>query len=1450
MRKFFRVILILNIVLSIFSPFSHSHAETSPEFTNRVPLSTEIISGNNSSVNLSNSTDLHASPVMFIENVGQFDSTTINGQESGVLYQVPVGNNTISFTEDAFWVTVFDLQSTVYDRQPGSSLASESGTTSSIQGVNIKLSFVNANPHPRLEPFNRQETLVNYFIGNDRENWQTDVPVWGGVRYKDLYPGIDLEVANKDGHVVQRLAVSEGADLTKVKLRVDGANQLTLENGLLHIYTAIGEYRMPLLQVIGSGNGKLPNPIVVGDEVLSPFNNRLINYTKRVPVSMNHKVLNDANRPLFNLNDGNQTEASTDLLYSTYLGGSEDLNDYAYDIAVDASGAAYVAGITACTSFPITPGAFDTSFNTFLDAYVVKMSPDGSALTYATFLGGNGNDRGYGIAVDSSGTVYVAGVTSSSNFPTTVGAYETSYLGSSSYIAKINPAGSALMYSTYLTGGTANVITAYDISIDTDGAAYITGETTSARHTTPGAFDTSFNGYTWDAFIAKLNPEGSALIYMTLLGGNYEDHGLSIAVDPTGAAYITGSTSSTTFPATPGTYDTSPNGNDDVFIAKLNIAGSDLVYATYLGGSFYDQGRGIVIDSSGVVYVTGITGSNGSTSNFPTTTGAYDTSFNGGTSEAFVAILTVDGSTLNYGSLIGGNSTDYASDLSIDSSGSLYITGYTTSYDFPTTTGAFTGGCAFVMKMTPVGSGISDLQYSTFLGGSADDIGIAIALDPSRMVYVAGFTQSANFPTTTGAFDTTMNGNQDSFVAKLWLGGTIRVNDESGEPVGGAQVYRNGVLAGITAVDGILSIPGMTNNDKLVARLRVIEVSSGKNSHIQDSSQNWAYRVYITSLDVPQSSDPAPWIVTNPTITQTLTLKQSNPLIGFNIVASVDWDANSSYLNELQQGFLNASNYLYDASDGQMLFEWVTIYDNNQNMGDADYQIRASNQQWPEANPSGIWNGNSQHVYLGRYFNGQSSNQGSWIAADGYRTMIHELGHYGLGLYDSYFYYDNNKVKRYSNCTSAAIRTNQSSNTNATLMDWQYTASEFSMINVPGLWSSQCLNTDQWKINGQSDWETIVEHYRDANSITRWVLKTPAAYGGVVSGPNTQLINGWSTAVIGSDASTGVCEPPLSLSYETSGNMIARGASIVLHKGDRSIAQGHTDDNGEIVVFGASNGDKVVASMSSDDNLLWQKSIQVNCSAPSQNQAASYQPIKIILEPAPFMLEITPVPSANSNQVMIIVSTSAGLSSAPETYLTQNSAPFAVLVPLNYDDILQAYVGTATLDADLPLSGDINTLATNTIHQTMEINSQFVLEPVATDQDITVWSTDGQAEFYLPTNSLSVDGRVSIVLGQITSSLPDNLIFISGPYTIHGDEGMALVNNASLTLRYLDVGGTLSHVDVSSAQIYILEGHNWRAISSISSPSDQMVSATIDSFGTYALMAVRQEKIFLPLLIR
>jgi hypothetical protein len=319
------------------------------------------------------------------------------------------------------------------------------------------------------------------------------------------------------------------------------------------------------------------------------------------------------------------------LVYSAFLGGSSD--DFGSGISVDPSGLADVTGRTESGDFPTTAGAFDTTFGGLDDAFVTKLSRDGSALVYSTFLGGAAFDFGEGIAVDLRGDVYLTGETESGDFPTTAGAFDTTIDDVDAFVTKLSRDGSTLAYSTFL-GGAFNDI-GNGIAVDRSGQAYITGRTSSGDFpTTAGAFDTTFGGGFTDAFVAKLSRDGSALALSTFLGGAFDDAANGIAIDPSGHAYVTGSTQSGDFPTTAGAFDTTL-GFIDAFVTKLDRDGSTLAYSTFLGGAFNDIGNGIAANPSGEAYVTGAT----SSADFPTTPGAFDTTFGGGFFDAFVTKL-------------------------------------------------------------------------------------------------------------------------------------------------------------------------------------------------------------------------------------------------------------------------------------------------------------------------------------------------------------------------------------------------------------------------------------------------------------------------------------------------------------------------------------------------------------------------------------------------------------------------------------------------------------------------------------------------------------------------------------------------------------------------------------------------------------------------------------------
>lgn len=705
--------------------------------------------------------------LLFIENVGQFPAAT---SSEIVRFQVSGQPASLSLTDSALWITLLeptqpDAQIQGLSESPNANLQAPPS-----RGLSLKLSFVNANPQPRLEPFQRLDTVISYFKGNDPARWQTNVPVWAGVRYVDLYPGLDLEITSANGQLVQRLVVKEAdvsaqatADLSLlngVRLQIEGAEAAALDGaGGLRLTTALGDVTLPLLQAVTSDgvplNLSADTPKIQGFEIAAPFS--------PAPLPVLSAVEGSLSSPA-------QTAGSSDLIYSTFI-GSNIYFDSSEDIAIDSAGSAYLTG-RAYTGFPTTPGVFDPSVDGFFnDAFVAKLSPDGSNLVYATLLGGDAYaETGFALAIDGAGNAYVTGYTVSTDFPTTPGAFDHDLSGGhDAFVAKLNSNGTTLLYASFLGGNAEDY--GYDIALDGSGQAYLTGFTRSADFpTTPGAFAPNFNGGFSDGYAVKVAADGSALTYATFLGGSADESSHGLTVDSAGSAYLTGYTSSPNFPTTPGAWDTSM-ALADAFVLKLNPAGSGLVYSTFLGGSQAEGGRAIALDSLGSAYLTGRTDS----PDFPTTPDAFDTTYNAYGNDVFVAKLAPDGGGLLYATYLGGNNEEDGRDLAVDAAGSAYVVGFTGANNFPTTPNAYAPTCqgcapyfeAFVAKLNPNGTG---LVYATYLGGSNHDYGYGLAQDGNGYVYVVGETQSSNFPTTPGAWDTTLGGYGNGFVSKLFVG--------------------------------------------------------------------------------------------------------------------------------------------------------------------------------------------------------------------------------------------------------------------------------------------------------------------------------------------------------------------------------------------------------------------------------------------------------------------------------------------------------------------------------------------------------------------------------------------------------------------------------------------------------------------------------------------------------
>jgi hypothetical protein len=564
------------------------------------------------------------------------------------------------------------------------------------------------------------EGKVNFFQGSDPAKWVTDVPTYKSVLYREAYPGIDLKFYGAGRQVEYDLVIKPGADPKQVKFLYQGIEALKL--------TKAGDLTVTL-----PGGGKLvqKRPVIYqeinGQRVSREGKFRLLpgkrgygfelaSYDTRFPLIIDPVI----------------------LVYSTFLGG--DTFESGNGIAVNASGSAYVVGTTQSENFPVL-NAFQPGFGGGNDAFVTKFNPAGNTLAYSTFLGGDDNDYGFGIAVDGSGNAYVTGETFSTGFPVTGTAYQSSLTGfGNAFVTKLSATG-GLAYSTYL-GGTGSEV-GKSIAVDGSGNAYVAGDTNSGDFPVVGGFQGLLNG-TNNAFVSKIAPTTAGpagLLYSTYLGGSVSDTPWGIAVDTTGAAYVAGETSSSDFPKTNASV---LQGITDAFVTKINpgVSGAaSLVYSFFWGGTGSDSATGaIAVDTAGNSYVAGNTDS----TDFPTVT-PFQATLNGFTN-AFVTKFNATGTAV-YSTYLGGDGSDIAWFIALDNAGRACVTGQTSSTNFPTLgalQNTLTGSPnAFVTKFNASGT---TLFYSTYLGGTISDYGFGIAANFLK-VYVTGFTQSTDFPT-------------------------------------------------------------------------------------------------------------------------------------------------------------------------------------------------------------------------------------------------------------------------------------------------------------------------------------------------------------------------------------------------------------------------------------------------------------------------------------------------------------------------------------------------------------------------------------------------------------------------------------------------------------------------------------------------------------------------------
>ncbi|HLY17759.1 MAG TPA: SBBP repeat-containing protein [Bryobacteraceae bacterium] len=602
------------------------------------------------------------------------------------------------------------------------------------------LRFAGARPHTLPQAAGPQAGSANYFLGPHPEQWRTGVPLFRQIKYPGLYPGIDLIFYGNQNRLEYDLVVASGASWRAVRLAFSSAEDVQIDgHGALRLRTGSGwitQAQPVIYQQAGAGRRRISGHYAVTgvNEVgfeIGPY---------------------DPGLPLI---------IDPTLAFASYLGGSGD--DYGHAVAIDGQGCAYVVGETGSADFPML-NPEQASRSGASDVFVTKWNASGTSLVYATYIGGGSRDVGLGVALDAAGNAYVTGFTYSADFPLTQGVLRGNFAGiSKAFVLKLNPSGNALIYSTFL-GGSGDDYAA-GIAVDPAGEAHIAGYTSSMDFpATAGAFQPTYGGGSYDGFMAKLNPAGSALVYATYLGGIANDTAAAIALDPSGNIYVTGQTQSSNFPTLNPVQPV--NSESDAFVVKMNAAGR-VAYATFLGGTGLNSGTAIAADAAGNAYVTGFTDA----SDFPVTYGAYQIN-NSSSYDVFVAVLNPSGSSILSATYLGGSGSDIGYGIALDGSGNVFVAGSTNSIDFPVyapmSSGYQGNGDAFVASFN---NGLTSLLYSAYFGGSGSDVAAGAAVDSTGNAFITGWTSSGTssvgLPVTPGAFQPMGLGGLDAFLAKI-----------------------------------------------------------------------------------------------------------------------------------------------------------------------------------------------------------------------------------------------------------------------------------------------------------------------------------------------------------------------------------------------------------------------------------------------------------------------------------------------------------------------------------------------------------------------------------------------------------------------------------------------------------------------------------------------------------
>jgi hypothetical protein len=668
---------------------------------------------------------------------------------------------------------------------------------------------------------------------------------------------------------------------------------------------------------------------------------------------------------------------------------------------------------------------------------------------------------------------------------------------------------------------------------------------------------------------------------------------------------------------------------------------------------------------------------------------------------------------------------------------------------------------------------------------------------------------------------------------------TVSVKDESGGSKIGAKVYHNGGYVGKTGSGGTLTVHTALLGDQLAATYQVALINTPKLVHAYDETSNWAWRVHLTSVGLDAQGNPQLHTVTNSNVVQTLVVRKDQTLVGGNMVISIQWDADPATIADVAEGARRASAFLYDVTDGQMIWENIGIYDNAKHYDNCDMRLKITNSYRPNASTPGATRGTEHHIFMVRYQGPQA-----WSSTTFTRTAIHEYGHYALSLLDEYL--DRNGViTDTAYCTLNRNDPALPEARRASIMDDQVNSSEFCSGADPA--HPHNTNTHHDAVYGEPIWDTVKDHLADWQSPARWTILRPDDRGQVMAGPAAIPVLDW-VHVYTDDTNTGACAPfTVTASYNGSQQAMA-WAEVWLDRPAplEDFWEGRLNEFGQADIVGAHTGDTVrflQTIKTALDPMTVSAEAAVTCAGLTAQSTGEATPV-------PFTLNVQVIPLGGS-QFEARVAADTPLAGAPVVEVAQEGTGEARPLAVSYAGGLNAYVGQETLDPNLPLTGYVWATATDAGGRTTQVWQPFNLVPASTDLTTNLYSDDGRFELVLPEGGLT--GTPYLAIQSVSAAAVNGAgwSFLSPAYQVIASSGQTVLDSPAHVQLYLDPNQTIG----AGAALYRWDdvAGEWQPLPTYIDSDRKMASAPTDRLGTFAMLTSSEagsQPVYLPIILK